>query len=122
MYCYVFFFLQPAEVNTNTLTAVSELTFLEKLDWAISSSDNSSIILDNNDNTEPVSRTDGQQWIPLHAEKSSEEESEEAAAENKKTAKLRLEYIQLHKLAEKVAKSLPTTKTKVYCLNPVDAL
>ena len=107
-------------MNTNTLTTVSELTFLEKLDWAIPSSFNNSIILDNNDNTEAISQSDDQQWIPFHAEKSTEVCEEEL--ESRRNAKRQTEYIQLHELVEKVSKFLPTTKTKVYCLKPEDSV
>lgn len=109
----------PAEVNTNTLKAVSELTSLERLDWAIPSSCNTSIILDSNENTEAVPQNKDQQWIPFHTEKSDDESEEpEEVVNTKRNAKRQTEYIRLHELQEKVKKCLPKTKTKVHCVAP----
>ena len=105
-------------MNTNTLKAVSDLSFLLRLEWAIPSSCNTSIILDSNENTEQQSQNNGLQWIPFHTEKS-EEDLEEYLSE-KKTGKKQTEYIRLHELQEKVTKCLPKTRTKVHCVKPED--
>ena len=107
-------------MNTNTLKAISDLTFLLRLEWAIPTSCNTSIILDSNENAEQQSQNDGLQWIPFHAEK--EQEDAEEDADDKKRGKKQTEYIRLHELQEKVTKCLSKTKTKVYCVKPEDLL
>ena len=106
-------------MNTNTLKAISDLSFLSHLDWAIPSSCNTSIILDSNENTEQQSQNDSLQWIPFHAEKE-QDDTEEEIADDKKKGKKQTEYIKLHELQEKVTKCLPKTRTRVYCVRPED--
>lgn len=94
------------EVNTNTLKAVETLKQLKTLEWTIPQTSVSSIILDDNDNTD-IDQTmeEKQHWIPFQTV------GDQVAMDNVKSSAA--QYINVHQLKERLDKSLPDTKVKV---------
>ncbi|KAL3874957.1 hypothetical protein ACJMK2_037905 [Sinanodonta woodiana] len=102
---------EAALVNSTTMSIVTKLPNLDRLDWVILNSKNASVILNNDENpdkaeNEDLEKSSCNQWVPfLYASDDPDWNSHK-------------EYVGIQQLTQKLTKFLPTTRIKVYCTEP----
>ena len=84
-------------MNSNALAAVEKLSSLQKLTWALSHSNSSSIILDDNENAEQP-----EQWIPF-----------QLSNKQNKDGFSKSQYLNKTELVERLKKLLPNADINV---------
>ncbi|KAK3608612.1 hypothetical protein CHS0354_042610 [Potamilus streckersoni] len=102
---------EAAFVNSTTMSIVTKLPNLDKLEWIILNNKNSSVILNNDENPdkpadEGLENSSCNQWVPFLYDFDDPDWSSHK------------EYVGVQQLTQKLTKFLPTTRIKVYCTEP----
>ena len=111
-----FFIFQSAAVNSNTLNALITMKSLKTLDWGITADEQTSIILNDDDNDQSDKKRDNVdkklECIPFYA--SITENGGQGDEEKLTDSQRNVEYISISSLVDKLHGFLTETKIRVF--------